>query len=318
MDEYIEQPLLAETKAGMSVKGNYLVREASIRQTRRGDTYLEMSLCDRSGEVDAKFWDYNPDRTVAVESGAIIRILAQMQEYRGARQIVIRKFRLLSPEEADPRDFLPSTPKDIDALEARLREIVASVESEPIRALLLSFLDDEGLMSQFRQAPAAMRLHHAYLGGLLEHTVSVCETTLALCDRYGELRRDLLIAGAMLHDIGKTREMSWSPVIRNTNRGGLIGHIAMGVVMVEEKAREIPDFSGETLDHICHLILSHHGRLEFGSPRMPATREAIVLHHVDNIDAKLAGVDRVVQEHGDSPDEWSNYQNMFEGRLFLG
>lgn len=315
----MSQPRLAEVKTGELITGMYLVRDANVRQTRRGDTYLDLTLCDRSGELSAKLWDYEPNATAAIESGQVLRVVAgRVEEYKGTRQIVLRRYRVIDPSEVNPADFLPATDKDINELELRLRAIVDSVEAAPVRELLQAFLDDQDVMNGFREAPAALRLHHAYLGGLLEHTVAVCELALLICSRYSEIRRDLLIAGAMLHDIGKTREMSWCPVIKGTDHGGLVGHLVTGVIMVQEKARGVRGLDAKTLDHICHLILSHHGKLEFGSPRVPATREAIALHLIDNIDAKLAGVDRAVQEHGPSLEAWTDFQRMFESRLFLG
>ena len=189
-------------------------------------------------------------------------------------------------------------------------------QDKDVAALLSAFFADEGFVKAFKWAPAAVQLHHAFLGGLLEHTSSIVGMALKVVDHYPSLRRDLLLAGCILHDIGKTRELGYRRTFQYTDEGGLLGHLVMGTIMVEEKAKTIKDFPKETLMAVQHMILSHHGLREFGSPVLPATPEAIALHHLDNLDAKVYEFTRAIEEDPNKESNWTEWNKMFERRLY--
>jgi 3'-5' exoribonuclease len=220
--------------------------------------------------------------------------------------------------EIDPLQFLPKTPLDVRTLFNRLAQIHRDIDNPYLRRLIKGFLGDEGFRRRFLLAPAARNHHHPYLGGLLEHVVSLSEACCRVADAYPALDRDMLIAGAFFHDIGKVEELTVTPRIEYSDRGRLVGHIVTGVLWIEEHARKIPGFPRATLDHLVHLVLSHHGTLEWGSPVRPLTKEAIALHALDNLDAQLWAFDRAVSEAKDNGTHWTEYQRMFGRQMFKG
>jgi 3'-5' exoribonuclease len=212
-------------------------------------------------------------------------------------------------------DFMPATPKDVGELGKELKRLVKSVKDKPLRALLDGFFGDEEFLARFSRVPAAAEFHHAYVGGLLEHTVAVAATAEKVAEsRPDELDRDLLLTGALLHDLGKTYELTSGPNFEYTDAGRLIGHIVMGCLEAERRMAEVSDFPTETRRQVLHLIVSHHGQREFGSPVLPATPEALALHHIDNLDAKIRAAADTAPQPGD--DAWSDYQRMLGVRIY--
>jgi 3'-5' exoribonuclease len=243
-------------------------------------------------------------------------------EYNGSLQIIIEAMRPTKESEVRLEDFLPVGPGDPDEQMARLKAIHDAVERPALKALVQAIWADEKLMADFKRAPAAERLHHAYLGGLLEHTLGVSEMGVRVCRQYPKLDRDVLVLGAFWHDLGKTRELAYADSFSYTDPGKLVGHLVIGVMMLEEKLAAVraagQEFPEELATVLRHLVLAHHGEYEFGSPKLPMTAEAFVLHHIDNLDAKLHAFFRDVAGDADPSRRWTGFNKMFGGSLYKG
>ncbi|MBW2028112.1 MAG: HD domain-containing protein [Deltaproteobacteria bacterium] len=296
------------------VKGIYLVKAKRTALTRKGDTYLSLTLGDRTGDVEARVWERAREFSGLFKEGEVIYVEGYANSYRDQVQITISTVEI--PKGAvEPDLFLERSANDPNEMSRALREVLKPIGQPALRTMVDKFLSDTRFMSRFRESPAAKSFHHNYLGGLLEHTLSVCRMCRSVADHYRELDRDLLLAGAFLHDIGKTREMSWGYQIDYTDEGRLLGHIVLGVTMLEEKLEGIKRFPGELKLRLKHLILSHHGHFEFGSPKRPKFLEAYALHLVDDLDAKLNGLGRFM-ERDQKEGAWTEFNRLFE-RYFL-
>ncbi len=297
------------------LRGTYLLRRVELKKARNGKDYLDLEIGDASGALPAKMWDATPDLYRTLTGVDFVEVTGKIEVFQERKQV---KLTVLRPAEGriDPRDFLPRSPFDPNERLARLRAIVATMASAPLRRLIASFLDDERFLARFLEAPAAVSNHHAYLGGLLEHIVSLAEACLTTCEAYPALDRDLLIAGAFFHDIGKVEELTVARAFEYSDRGRLIGHIVTGVLWIEERARAIPGFPPDTLDQLKHLVLSHHGELEWGSPVVPLTAEAIALHALDNLDAKLWAYERAVRDSGENGSSFTEWSKVFGRKLY--
>jgi 3'-5' exoribonuclease len=312
----MERKFIADLKPGDSFQQAFLIRDIQLRTQRTGNFYLDLELMDRTGVASAKFWDASQALYEAFAADDFVLAKGRAETYRNKLQLVVSDLRKLAPSEADVAEFLPQTKKDLAALVARLREVAADIEDEHLRKLLAAFLDDAELVSRFRRAPAGVSIHHACLGGLLEHTAAVVELALRLADLYPNLNRGLLVAGAILHDIGKVESFDYTRGFRYSDAGGLIGHLPLGASMIEHRAEKIEGFPRPLLEQLLHLIYSHHGQYEFGSPVLPATAEAIALHYIDNLDAKLAAFETAVLEDWNEQDNWTEWNRVFDRRLF--
>jgi 3'-5' exoribonuclease len=300
---------------GDSVDEVYLVRDSSLRETRTGKNYIAARLADATGSITTRVWDATPAQAAGFRAGAFVRVRARVETYQGQLQLVVGSFQPVEGSEVRAEDFMPATPKDVGELVESLGRLIASVGDKPLRALLEAFFGDEDFAARFRRAPAASEFHHAYAGGLLEHTVAVARTaeTVAAA-RPDELDRDLLVAGALLHDVGKVYELGSGPSFEYTDAGRLIGHIVMGCLEAEKRMGSLPGFPTETRRQVLHLIISHHGQREFGSPVLPATPEALALHHIDNLDAKVRAAADAEPQPGE--EAWSDYQRMLGVRVY--
>ncbi len=323
---------ITEFKSGEPVDELFLVRRKEMKTARNGSQYIQAELGDRTGSLSAKMWDATPLVFAAFDVDDFVRVRGKVETYQNVLQLNLRTVTKADPASVNLADFLPRTDKDPDEMLAALRKVVAQVKDPHVAALLNAFFADEGFVKSFQWAPAAVSLHHAFLGGLLEHTLSIVGLALKMGEHYGDapgpslappgtgpaqlLRQDLLLAGCILHDIGKTREISHTRTFQYTDEGGLLGHLVMGAMMVQEKAAGIKDFPKETLMAIQHMILSHHGQLEFGSPVLPATAEAVALHHLDNLDAKVYGLNRAIAEDPNPDSNWTEWNRMFERRIY--
>jgi 3'-5' exoribonuclease len=307
---------------GQSVEGVFQVAEKDLRTTKKGTFFISAKLRDRTGEVPAIMWDATQALFAAIPQGGYALVKGRAGEFNGAPQIVIEAMRPARPTEVNLEDFLPVGPGNVEEEFARLRKIFDTVERPALRALLDAVWADETLVAALKRAPAAERLHHAYLGGLLEHTLGVVETCLVLCGRYPKLDRDILIFGALWHDIGKTRELAYTEALGYTDAGKLVGHIVQGVLMLEEKITAVraadKEFPEDLANVLRHLVLAHHGEYTFGSPKLPMTAEAFTLHHADNLDAKLHAFFRAVATDADPARRWTGFNKMFGGSLYKG
>jgi 3'-5' exoribonuclease len=268
------------------VRTTFLVQARERKIARTGSAYLDLDLRDASGVVRAKLWEC--DRyTLDFEVEDIVAVEGVAEDYQGTLQIRVRKISRCSPDEVDLFDYLPRSQRDPEEMYAALLDRLGQMSEGPLRVLLVSVMEDPAIAEKYKRAPAAMSYHHAFLGGLLEHVLSLVQLADPVCDHYPSLRRDLLLAGLVLHDLGKIEELSFSRGFRYSTRGQLLGHISIGLEIVQEKMRQIPDFPPELKSEIEHMILSHHGKVEFGSPKEPAFPEALLVHFLDEIDSKL-------------------------------
>ncbi len=273
---------------GENISDIYLVKQMSSAVTKNGKPYVNLILQDKTGSIDAKIWEPNSAGIEDFEVFDYVLIYGNVSTYNGALQISVQRARKCREGEYDPADYLPMTSKNIDEMFARILNYISDIRSPYLKQLLESFfVADEEFIKAFKKSSAAKSVHHSFVGGLLQHTLSVTDLCKYLADAYPMINRDLLISVALLHDIGKTRELSDFPENDYTDDGQLLGHIVMGYAMVSEKIAGIPDFPQKTAGEIKHCILAHHGEYEYGSPKKPAIIEAVALHHADNLDAKL-------------------------------
>ncbi len=294
---------VTELEAGQQVQSAFLVVGRELRHTREGRPYLHLELADRTGTIEARLWEHlEAADSIGVES--FVEVQGRVELYRGRLQVSIQKIRPLSAQEADERDFFPHTPAAIEELWQQLLGFVRGVTNPWLRRLLLALLSDPELAARYRVAPAAKLMHHAYRGGLLEHVVSLCGLCRHVAEHYRELDPDLLITAAVLHDIGKLDELREQPPAEYTTEGRLLGHILLGLERVRRAMEALPGFPPRLARVVEHLIVSHHGRLEFGSPRPPLFREALVFHFLDDLDSKLGAVRAVLGAPG-SDAEWT-------------
>jgi len=304
---------ISEFQTGEAVDQVFLLLDKKLGTTRRGSYYLKLTLADKSGTIPAMVWDAQPKWNDQLKVEDYLKVKGVIEEFQGSLQFKVQNFQIVDPSDVETSDFIPTTDKDVAALLKELRAIAATVKSKHLRALLDAFLEDDAFCEKLKRAPAAVRFHHAYLGGLIEHTLSVVKMIdPILAGR--ELNRDLLVTGAILHDIGKVREFAYEKTLRYTDEGELVGHIMIGAMMIVERARAIEGFPEELLTMIVHIVLSHHGEYEWGSPKLPLMKEALALHYLDNLDAKLFAFEAAAEESGD--EDWSSYNKTLERRIF--
>jgi 3'-5' exoribonuclease len=299
---------------GTMVEGVYLLSGKETRHTKAGKPFFKLKLSDRTGTVECTVWE-TETLQAGVKAGDLVQVAARVSEYLGKPQLEAFTVAVAPPGAAQPRDFLPSTYRDIEELRGFLQFHIGSVYDRDYSALLEIIFGDAGFFEIFTAAPAAKLYHHAYLGGLVEHTVAVAEMCDFVSQQYGRVDRDLLLTAALLHDVGKTRELSFETAIDFTDAGRFLGHVIQGVTLVSEKAKELPSFPESKLQQLLHCIVSHHGELEWGSPKRPKTIEALILHHVDNLDAKVKGFLEIVDGSRDAP--WTDLRNLFRRPLHV-
>jgi 3'-5' exoribonuclease len=266
----------------------FAVASKQVRSRKDGTgQYMALTLGDRTGQIESRMWENFADAAAGFEQGDVVKVRAEVSRYNGRLQLNLEKLRVAAADEVELADYVPHTQKDVEELWSTLVRTVDSFSDLSLQALLRSFLDDPAFASAFRQAPAAKSLHHAWLGGLLEHVVSLVGICELAARHYPEVNRDLLLTGAVLHDIGKLEELSWGTSFDYTLQGQLVGHITLGIAMIEKKLAALPDFPPALRILVEHMVLSHHGKLEFGSPKLPMTPEAVLLHYLDDLDAKM-------------------------------
>jgi 3'-5' exoribonuclease len=305
---------ICDLTPGAVVSGVYVLAARETRSTKAGKPFLKLRLSDRTGTVDCTVWETEAFAQ-GLKSGDLVHVAARVSEYMGKPQLEATAVVAAPPGAASPRDFLPCTYRDVEELQGFLQFHVDSVTDPDYGALLERFFGDAAFSEAFTAAPAAKLYHHAYLGGLLEHTVAVAEMCEFVAQQYGRVDRDLLLTAALLHDVGKTQELSYETVIDFTDAGRFLGHVIQGVTLVSEKANEIPSFPQAKLQQLLHCIVSHHGELEWGSPKRPKTIEALILHHVDNLDAKVKGFLEIVDGSREAP--WTDLRNLFRRPLHV-
>src|SRR5215471_4940599 len=267
------------------VTGFFSVAVKQLRSKKDGELYFAMTLCDSTGQIECRMWEI--ESAQAFEPGDVIKARGQVARYQDRLQLTLERIRKANPEEYDLGDFVPKTSRDIEELWAELNGYVASFTNAHLQSLLRAFLDDSQIASALKSAPAAKSMHHAWIGGLLEHIVSLLAISDLAARHYSEINRDLLLTGVVLHDIGKLHELRWGTSFDYTLEGQLVGHISIGISMIEKKLVNLPDFPENLRVLVEHMILSHHGKYEFGSPKLPMIPEALLLHYLDDLDAKM-------------------------------
>ena len=293
----------------------FLVHEKEIRNTREGRSYLRMELGDRSGTIEARMWDQFEAIARDIHRDDFVKVQARVEVYKNRPQLAIVQVRVAKPEEIDLADYLPHTKGDIEQMWMELLAYAASIKNPWLHRLVAQILADPHLTRCFKRAPAAKVMHHAYIGGLLEHVLSLCGSAKAIAAHYPELDLDLLLTAAMLHDVGKLEELCYERAIGYTTPGQLLGHIVIELETVSRAIDKIDGFPSPLKTVVQHLLISHHGEYEFGSPKLPMIREALVFHYLDDLDSKIAAV-RAALATPSGDDEWSVYSGAL-GRKFL-
>ena len=308
---------------GAPVDEVYLLSDKQLRVNRNGDQYLLAQLRDRTGQISGLFWNVRDNEMARFSTGDYVRVRGKVQVFQGNLQIILTGVEPVSKDQVDPVQFIPATTQDTRRLLDRLIEILQSITDPYLRRLMEEFLADETVMAGLTRAPAGIKLHHAYHGGLLEHIVNVLETAVRVVDLYPQVDRSLLLAGIFLHDLGKIRELAFDESFAYTDEGQLIGHLVIGIEMLNEKTPAVEQAMGamfphETLLRLKHLIVSHHGSYEFGSPKLPMTPEAIALHHLDNLDAKVNEFASLIAGDPNAQSNWTPYSTSMQRKLFKG
>jgi 3'-5' exoribonuclease len=306
---------VTDLNSEQSITSYFLVHEKEIRSTREGKPYLRLELGDRSGTIEARMWDQFDLAVKDINRDDFVKVHARVEIYRNKPQLSLQQLRLAKPEEVDLADFLPHTKEDVGKLYAQLLEYAGSLGNPWLKKLVAGIISDPAIAAKYKRAPAAKVMHHAYLGGLLEHVIGLCGLAKQIAAHYPELDVDLLLTAAMLHDVGKLEELCYERAISYTVEGQLLGHIVMELETVSKAMDAIEGFPANLKTVVQHLLISHHGQYEFGSPKLPMIREALAFHYMDDLDSKLAAVRAALAIDSGDP-EWSAYSGAL-GRKFL-
>ncbi|HYK16408.1 MAG TPA: HD domain-containing protein [Bryobacteraceae bacterium] len=290
----MKSPYVREMKPNQVVTTTFLVHVKDVRQKKSGDPYLSLLLGDRTGEVDAKMWDNVADVMDTFDRDDFVKVKGLLQIFQNRPQLTIHKMARVLDSDVDFGDYFPASARDPMEMFAELRGIVACIGNPHLRDLLNAFLDDEPLARMYRTAPAAKSVHHAWLGGLIEHVLSVCTLGKTMAAHYPYIDLDLLLTGAILHDVGKIAELTYERSFGYSAEGQLLGHIVIGLRLLHEKLQRFPEFPPKLRVLVEHLLVSHHGEMEFGSPKIPLFAEALLLHFLDNLDSKMECMRKMV------------------------
>ena len=298
----------------------FLISQPQLRTTSRGDFYIAAFLSDSTGKLNGRMWQASETIFNALPDGGFVHVRGRTEMYQNSMQLVIESLRPVQPEDVEMEEFLPKTEKDVEQMFNRTTEILQQIKDPHLAQLCEEFLKDEKLMKLFRSAPAAITLHHAYLGGLLEHTLSVLELGCRILPQYPQLDADLVMAGLFLHDIGKTTELEYDTAFTYSDQGRLIGHLVKGTLLIQEKIQIInasaeEPFPEKLADCLEHIIVSHHGTREFGCPVVPAMPEAFAVHYIDDLDSKIALTLSLIDKDPGNGD-WTGYIRALETPLF--
>ena len=308
-----------EIEPGQTIDDIYLVKDPILRSTTRGDLYIAMFLTDRTGQLNGRMWQATETIYKALPKPGFVHIQGRSELYQNNLQIIINNVSVVDPNNVSIEDFLARTGKDTKQMFEDIKKIVSRVKNPQLTALVGTFLADTELMEKFCTAPGGMKLHHGYIGELLEHTHNILRVATAIIPFYPDVQADLVLAGIFLHDIGKTEELSYDMAFSYTDSGQLIGHISKTLIMINQKADAMrakgTQIDQTVLDAIGHIILSHHGQYEFGSPKLPATAEAFMVYYIDDMDAKINQVTTMI-ESDMSDSNWTGWNNALQTRLY--
>lgn len=313
-----------ELADGDTVNEVFLLADKQMRANRNADMYLLATFRDKSGVINGLMWNVTEERLQHISSGDMVQVKGKIQLYQGALQMIVTRIDAVSQNDFDEEDFLIQPHANVGPRLDRLKELISTISCDRLRTLGDCFLNDDQLVEDLCSAPAGVRAHHAYQGGLIEHIVSMAEVADRLCGLYSQVNRDLLLLGVLMHDLGKVRELSWDPALAYTDEGQLLGHMNIAVEILNDKLLEArgqmggAEVDAEDILRLKHMILSHHGSLEHGSPRVPMTPEAMVLHQIDNLDAKLHEFTRSIEDDVNKQSAWTPYSPRMERKLFKG
>lgn len=314
-----EQTMICDLRTGDAVTGYLLATDAAYKTTRTGGEYLELKLTDASGELKAFLWDLKAveGEFAALVPDVFVKVKGKVEEFQGRKQIRVDKVRFAADSEVgDFSHFFPTSKRPVEEMLQELDGLIQGIGDPWVRRLLDTLLvQDADRRAAFAKAPAAKSLHHVYLGGLLEHTLSVASMAREACAHYRSLNRDLVLAGVLLHDLGKTAELSYQRSFGYTDTGNLLGHITLETQWVAKAMEQLPGFPEELRLQILHIILAHHGKLEFGSPVLPKTPEALLVHYLDDLDGKLEGMFRLIHEES-GQGNWSAWSRSLERPIY--
>lgn len=319
----MKRQFIGELTEREAVDEIYLVSEKQLRANKNGNLYLKLRLSDRTGSSVAMLWNATEATNNLVDNGDYARVQGAAQVYNGAIQLILTRVERADLREVVESDFVTLGSGQVDEYAQKLTSMLRNMQDVHLRSLADCFLMDEGFMSRFAAAPAGVKNHHAYKGGLLQHVVSLMELCKVVAPRYPELHGDLLLMGAFLHDMGKTVELSYERDLGYTDEGQLLGHVVIAIGMLEEKLKACEKlidepFPAELGLRLKHMILSHHGEYEYGSPKLPMTLEAIALHYLDNLDAKIFSVGQIMRDDPNKDSSWTPYQPSLSRMLFKG
>ncbi len=308
---------------GEAVDEVFLASEKQLRPNRNGNLYLQVRLSDKTGTITAMLWNATQKHYEQFQNGDYIHVTGTSQLYNGGMQILAKGIDKYTKADVDESDFVTLSTVKVDEMVARVAELLRSISDVNIRNLAECFLLDEELVRRLRMAPAGIKNHHAYQGGLLEHVLSLMELAFGIAPHYEGLDPDLLLMGAFIHDIGKIEELTYEPDLGYSDSGQLIGHLIQGVTILDEKIRETEKMTGEafpveTANRLRHMIASHHGEYEFGSPKLPMTLEAIALHYLDNLDAKMHSVRQLIEEDVNKESPWTVFNPPLQRKIYKG
>ena len=310
-----------QLQPGETLDQVFLVRDKDLRTTKSGDLFVMTTLLDRTGQLSARMWRASESIFNSIPVDGFLHVKGRTEDYRGNLQFIIDACRPYPADKVDLADFLAVTELDVEAMWSELLEILRAVKDKPLRLLIKKFVEDKEFVAGFKRAPAAMQMHHPFIGGLLEHTLNVARDAKALLELYPNLNADLVLAGVFFHDMGKAAELSAATAVHYTDRGQLVGHITIAVVWLEKKAAAVAEDTGEpfpqrTLDLLEHIVLSHHGVYEYGSPKLPAIPEAFFIHYLDNLDAKMWMTTHQIANDPDAEASFTPYARELETRLY--
>ncbi|MDD5065110.1 MAG: HD domain-containing protein [Phycisphaerae bacterium] len=308
-----------EIEPGQTINDIYMVKEPVLRSTTKGDLYIAMFLCDRTGQLNGRMWQATEIVYNSLPKPGFVHIQGRSELYQSNLQVVVNNIGIVDASKVNIEEFLARTSKDVKQMFEDVKKILGGIKHSQLKSLVGEFLADTELMEKFCTAPAAASLHHSYIGGLLEHTHNMLRVAVAILPLYPDVQGDLVLTGILIHDIGKTEELAYDMAFSYTDSGQLIGHVAKSYLLLNKKAEVVAakgtKIDDEILDALGHIVLSHHGKYEFGSPKLPATPEAFMVNYIDDLDAKINQVTAAIDnEPGDS--NWTGYRKPLETRLY--
>ena len=310
---------ISEINSGEQVDDVYMANEPILRSTSNGGLYIAVYLSDSSGQINGRMWNTTEAAYELMPKPGFVHVQGRSELYRSSLQIIINRFSVVDPSKVCVENFLSKTDKDVDKMFGELKEILGGITNSHVKVLVDAFLGDGELMAQFCDAPAAVKLHHNCIGGLLEHTHNMLQVAVAVLPLYPQVQRDMVLAGIFLHDIGKVEELCYELAFSYTDSGQLIGHISKSLLMINRKADQLraagTEVDKEMLDALGHIILAHHGQFEFGSPKLPATAEAFMVNYIDDMDAKMCQVTSAINDEG-GDSNWTSWKNALQTRLY--